>query len=117
MRRHTRLSGFGCTLILAIAAAHALAAPFTGKEVEERMAAGANLSAVCRVEATLNQTLSGQDCTAFLFWIRDDFSQIKANLTSATAQAIQHFESYKTNLAIIAGIAKSVETAQAKTAE
>jgi hypothetical protein len=104
-------------VILALAAAQALAAPVTDEEVEKRMAAGANLSAVCRVEATLNQALSGQHCVAFLHWIRDDFSQIKSNLTSATAQAIHHFESYKTNLAIIAGIAKSVETAQAKPAE
>ncbi len=104
-------------ILLAFATGQAVAAPFTDAEVEQRMAAGANLAAVCRVDATIHKEIAGKYCLDFLYWVRDEFPQIAPSLKRATPQTLQHFENYKTNLAIIAEIAESVQTAASKAAE
>jgi hypothetical protein len=88
------------------------AAPFSDEEVERRMAEGANLSAVCRVELLLTKSLEGEYCVKFLDWIHDGFPSIAPNLRNGTPAAKGHLRDYEANLAVIAARAKALEAGE-----
>jgi hypothetical protein len=104
------LVAFTLTLLIS---PQSLAAPFTDAEIEKRIARGAQLSVACRVEAELNNSVNGENCENFFYWIHDGFSLDPSNLHRAASLAAGDFETYQANLRLILAIAEGEErTAQ-----
>ncbi len=81
------------------------AAPFTAEEIGRRMQAGAQLSAICYLEARVNGVVTGDHCRHLTTWIESEFPLIKQDLTRASANTAADFDIYKKNLAAIVAIA------------